>query len=396
MKSPTTIESIASMFRSIDKKICVLLLLAAPAYAGTVMAIVGVNAVNPQNLSEQQQDAMVAQLAANHVKTIRLPLANASSVHMIVKAYRQGIGAIVIVSPTAGSAKATQDARPIDRPLTSWSATPLSDADPDGFERWLTPLLAALEQAGVKLTALEIGNELNSAGYNGDFLVPGTKNVPGNGRILGFDDLERGWKAWFNKQPITDPEASNLAKGFYVYLSILDAARNVCRSTSPLNRETPIISAGAVYNTKLPLASKTPDADGPSDGVPSTDFIRFLRQHGLDNHVDGYGMHVYYSTVDNIQKALSICSTSGGKPCWLTEWGGFSTKNASCSAGQASTDDSVRLALVSKVRATLKPFVTRGALVNSMYYSWNSGGNIYIPECNTVTPSGALAIRPLD
>lgn len=264
----------------------------------------------------------------------------------------------------------------------------MSDADPEGFKQWLAPQLATLERNGVKLTAIEIGNELNSPAYNGDF------NEPGNGRVLGFDDLEKGWKAWSHKEPITDAEASNLAKGFYVYVSILGAAKAVVHDL-PLNRTTPVISFGAVYSTDLPRPAKSPPTLGTAYGIPAADFIHFLRQHGLDDHVDGYGIHIYYSTPSNIDSALSICDGAGRKPCWLTEWGGFSTTDVNCPLGNGPGDDVNRFNLVSKVRETLKPFVSRGRLVNAMYYSWNSGGGIYVPGCNAVTRSGKLAIAPL-
>jgi hypothetical protein len=31
-----------------------------------------------------------------------------------------------------------------------------------------------------------------------------------------------------------------------------------------------------------------------------------------------------------------------------------------------------------------------------MYYSWNSGGAVYISDCNGVTRSGRLAISPFE
>jgi hypothetical protein len=352
-------------------------------------AIVGVNVVGVQNLGEPQQDALVALLQKEGVRTVRTGLGDKFT-HFITSAFQHGIGAVVIVDPVAGSAAASQHPRRADPPLTTWAVGRLSDADPEGFKKWLTSQLATLQRNGVKLTALEIGNELNSPGYNGDF------NVPGDGRVLGFDDLEKGWKTWFDKEPITDAEAANVAKGFSIYLSILGAATAVKGEVSPLNRTTPVISSGAVYNTDLPRPARNPPVAGPAHGVPATDFIRFLRQHGLDDRVDGYGIHLYYSTPNNIDNALSICRGAGRKPCWLTEWGGFPTQGTSCPLGYGPGDDVARFNLVSKVRETLKPFVSKGRLVNAMYYSWNSGGAIYIPACNGVTRSGKLAIAPLE
>lgn len=368
---------------------CILIGALGANSARAANVIVGVNVVGVQNLSETQQDALVELLQKEGVRTVRTGLGDKFT-HFITSAYRHGIGAVVIVDPTAGSAAAAQHARKAAPPLTTWAVGRLSDADPEGFKTWLAPQLQALQRNGVKLTALEIGNELNSPGYNGDF------NVPGNGRLLGFDDLEKGWKAWFNKQPIADAEASNVAKGFYVYLSILSAAKATLGEASPVNRTTPVISSGAVYNTDLPRPAKSPPAAGPAHGVPAADFIHFLRQHGLDDHVDGYGIHIYYSTPNNIDNALSICDGAGRKPCWLTEWGGYPTTGTSCPLGYGPGDDVARSKFVSTVRETLRPLVNRGRLASAIYYSWNSGGAIYIPACNGVTRSGRLAISPLE
>jgi hypothetical protein len=35
-------------------------------------------------------------------------------------------------------------------------------------------MLDQLEAAGVRLTAMELGNEINTSGYNGDIPMPGT------------------------------------------------------------------------------------------------------------------------------------------------------------------------------------------------------------------------------
>jgi hypothetical protein len=230
-------------------------------------AIVGVNAVGVQNLSDTQQNALVLQKEG--VRTVRTGIGDKFT-RFITSAYRHGIGAVVIVDPVAGSAVASQHARPADPPLTTWAVGRLSDADPEGFKKWLAPHLETLQRNGVKLTALEIGNELNRPGYNGDFYVPG------HGRVLGFDDLEKGWKAWFYDKPITDVEAGNIAKGFYVYLSILGAAKAVTGEVSPLNRTTPVISFGAAYSTDLPHPAKNPPAAGPLYGVPAADVTHFL------------------------------------------------------------------------------------------------------------------------
>ena len=44
-------------------------------------------------------------------------------------------------------------------------------------------MLDSLEAAGVRLAAIELGNEINTSGYNGDIASPGS------GRVLGLADL---------------------------------------------------------------------------------------------------------------------------------------------------------------------------------------------------------------
>lgn len=364
--------------RTIVKLIATCLLISLQSAGGAYAAdmTVGVNVVGVQNLSETQQDAVVDQLQKAGVKTVRTLLSDKSA-HFLTTAYQHGIGAVVIIDPLSGNAAASQHARRAKPPLTTWSVGRLSDADPEGFKTWLAPLLATLHHDGVKLTALEIGNELNSPSYNGDF------DVPGDGRVLGSSDLQKAWKTWSNHEPVTDPEATNLARGFTAYLAILSAARDV-------ERDTPIITAGAVYNTERPHPAAHSPADRVAHGLPADDFIHFLRQHGLDDRVDGYGIHIYYSTPANINAALSICGGPGNKPCWLTEWGGYPTRDASCTP--QSPGDASRAKFIAIVRAALRPFISHGLLVSAMYYSWNSGGAIYLPACNDVTSSGRQAI----
>ena len=45
---------------------------------------------------------------------------------------------------------------------------------------WFSSRVAALEAGGVRLTAFEFGNEINTAGYDGDF------PIPASGRGLGY------------------------------------------------------------------------------------------------------------------------------------------------------------------------------------------------------------------
>jgi hypothetical protein len=132
---------------------CVLLgaAIIPPALAGDV--IVGVNTVGAQTMTEQQQDALIEQLRQNGVTKVRTGIGE-SFAHFIIRAHQRGIGAVVIVWPTQGGSGA--HTRPADKSSgLQWAEPAITDADPAKFKAWLEVQLAALEAAGVRLTAFE-------------------------------------------------------------------------------------------------------------------------------------------------------------------------------------------------------------------------------------------------
>jgi hypothetical protein len=95
-----------------------------------------------------------------------------------------GVGTVAIIYPTQGGAGV--HTRPADLSVgLQWAQPALTDADPAKFEAWLATQLAPLEAAGVHLTALELGNEINGPYFNGDFLP-----AQASGRVLGLSDLD--------------------------------------------------------------------------------------------------------------------------------------------------------------------------------------------------------------
>jgi hypothetical protein len=349
---------------------CLQLGLIVPNLALSAPAIVGVNYYNEGALSKPDQDADIERLAQSGVKTVRTGLAG-NSIYFITQAFHHGIGCIALVSPTNGSnAKA----------IGTWSRVPLSGADPQGFAKWLDPLLTQLETAGVRLAAIELGNEINTSGYNADIAQPGS------GRVLGVKDLNNP----------NDAEARVIAGGFRNYIRIAEALKTV-RDHSRLNRQTPILLAG--------LANWGPPSPKAWDnylGVSLPDTIQFLRQNGLDKYVDGYGVHLYPSGDPHMtvsvratqleQKVFSECRP-GGKPCWLTEWG-IPNGSQTC-----PVDDTARAGVIQDERDALKEFADQGRVAASVYYIWTSLPNTFDPmsvfRCGGLTNAGKAAIAPM-
>jgi hypothetical protein len=221
--------------------------------------IVGVNIRGYGGVNEPQQDAKIAQLQGYGVKTIREGFPSALDERFnrfITTAYTHGIGTVAIIYPTLGGTQ--KHTSGIDVAAgRRWRTPALVDADPNGFRRQFTAQLTALEDAGAKLTAFEIGNEFNMVGYNADF------PAQNSGRVLGLDDLNNP----------NDREARQIAAGYLQYIKIMAVVKDV-RDHSRLNKTTPIITGG-LANVGLP-GPKSFD-NQLATGVADT--ITFLRQH---------------------------------------------------------------------------------------------------------------------
>lgn len=352
------------------------------AHAGNL--VVGVNVVGVQLMSEQQQDALIEQLQKDGVRTVRTGMGEKFT-RFIIQASKHGIGAEVILYPTQVSTKGGKP-RPADTTFgLQWAERPITDADPGQFKVWLTAQLAPLEAAGVHLTAFELGNEINGPFFNGDFLP-----AQASGRVLGLSDINNP----------NDPEGRAIAASFRAYIQLLAALKEV-RDQSQSNRKTPIISAGLADGG---LPGKRPGQKLDGVGIRST--LEFLRQNGMDDFVDGYGIHIYpgadprkpvsviaASFVENFSgDAFAVCTSA--KPCWLTEWG-FNNSDLSC-----PINDQPRLQLVDAMRTALEQFADQGRLAAYYYYSWaglpgqrETQGGIF--RCGALTDAGKLALSPM-
>jgi len=345
---------------------------AAPA----ANVIVGVNVVGVDQLSEAQQDALIAQLRRDGVTTVRTGFGPTFQ-HFVIHAYQNGIGTVAILYPMQGSTGPLRPANPAVG--LTWRQQALSDANPEGFKEWLIPQLAALEASGVHLTALELGNEINSPHFNGDFLP-----AQATGRLLGLADLTNP----------SDPEGHAIATGYLKYLKVMAALKEV-RDHSRLNRKTPILSAGLASSG---LPGKKPG--WKLDGVSASDTLAFWRKNGIAPLVDGYGMHAYTAPdpnrtvsvlIDVLNKdAFAMCTSR--KPCWLTEWG-FDNRNTSC-----PVDETTRMKLIGTMRGALQQLSAQGRLAGFLYYSWAGhpgevGSTIF--RCGALTDAGKLALSPM-
>jgi hypothetical protein len=175
--------------------------------------VVAANVLGVQRMNDQQQDALIEQLRKAGVNTVRTGISSLTPAtgltHFVSSAYKRGIGTIFLVNPTEGG---TGLHTRLAIPPHDWPQPPMSDADPAGFGKWFSSLLSVFEASGVRLTAIEFGNEINNSQFNGDFTLQTTSH-----RVLGIKDLNNP----------KDPEGQKLAAGFRAYLKVLAVLKDI-------------------------------------------------------------------------------------------------------------------------------------------------------------------------
>lgn len=335
----------------------------------------GVNVVNPQRLSDVDQDELLEQLAAYGVTAIRVPLAGtteapedfSSAIAFVEKAWKKGIKSTLNVFPQGkqSSRRAWNSQYP-----TLWGVFPLSQTSPEQTAVKVSEGLAAFDKAGVKLEGIEVGNEINYTAFNGDF------PVPGNGQVYDFDDLTML------------PNLKQVAQGFRVYVDVVRAVRKV-RNASSLNRDTPIISAGL-----SDPGSKRVDPASNAEAITIPATLQYLRNVGLDQVVDAYGIHAYPSRGEFRGAALERrvfgnCSAPpNGKPCWLTEWG-FKSKSVSC-----PPSDDERARTVGSFAKTVRKRLADRTVAKEFYYQWSGDKDPFgLFRCGTLTDAGKVLLQ---
>lgn len=336
---------------------------------------VGVNVTNPQWRTEEDRARILDELRASGITLIRVPMTPAWSGEMgptiafIKKAYAQGIRTQLTIWPVYSAGTFKRQRQP--GTVATWDQEPLSNADPAKTAAAFRTNIGSLDEAGVVLAAIEMGNEINWTPFNGDF------ELPGRNAVYDLEALK------------TDPVARRVAAGYDAYLRMLATVKEV-RDASRLNARTPLISAGLAD----PGAPRAPGGVGP-DAVSLVSTLDYLRARGLDDLVDAYGVHTYVSP-DLPAKArrafiehqvFARCSRM--HPCWLTEWG-LEAKTDVCPAPDAGGGRKA-----AALREDFDRFVQAGSLVALIYYEWHGDDKKYdIYRCGALTPTGRAGLAP--
>nr|WP_237684317.1 glycoside hydrolase [Pseudaminobacter soli] len=342
------------------------------AHAGeTPTARIGVNRLNLAWLSRGDQERVLGEMAANGITHARLSLSRPvdKSIEGLEIASRLGIRILLEIELTNRS-YFPETARPRTGFGRIWDVHRLSELDLERYRMGLRDALRRIDALGIRLEAIEPGNEINFSAYNGDLLV---HRRPGERTPRSIAEL-------------ADRAAFEL--GLDKYLEALKITRGEVRRTVH-SSDAAFVSAG--------LSDLSADwADGRGmERLDPHEVIAELRKRGIDSLVDAYGIHVYPgqkpapALADRVRRILDFCEIdNAGRPCWVTEWGIANT------ARDCPVDDRKREDAVRAVRAVFQQLMDGGRLTAAFYYDWDTEQSYSLWRCGRLSPAGALAVTP--
>lgn len=318
---------------------------------------------------------IIDQITAHHVTSIRLTLNQPIERAADIVAYAQnhGLRVLVNVGLSVGDyydpAALPRPGRGIIRPVRR-----LSDLDIDRYRNVLRQFLAALDQRNAFLAALEVGNEINWADFNGDF------PVGDEGKI--FDEQSIDLTA----------EREHILEGFRKYRLSLETSRELLRASSA-GKKALLVSAGLYAPSPWTLKS-----NGSALTLPATKAI--FERFGIMQAVDAMAVHVYPprevaagaifpKMLAAVKSTTQICGVRGaGKPCFITEWG-FQNLEAT-----AERDDRARLALFQSFERVLSCLDRSQDIRGAYLFSWDESPRYSVWRNGRLLDGGTIFSEP--
>ncbi|WP_083213755.1 MULTISPECIES: glycoside hydrolase [unclassified Ensifer] len=337
----------------------------------TATARIGINRLNLAWLDRAEQERVLGEIAASGATHVRLSLSRPvdKSIEALDIANRLGLR-ILLEIQLANKSYYAETVRPRSGLGRIWDINRLSDLDLDRYRAGLGDALRRIDALGIRLDAVEPGNEINLAGYNGDLAV---YQKPGRTTPRKISELA---------------DRAAFEKGLDNYIAALKITRDELRA-SVNSRDAAMISAGL-----SDMGPKEADRQG-MERLDPAEMIGLLKARGMDELVDAYGIHIYPARKNPtaiqsvVTKLLDFCEPAGqGRPCWVTEWGIANTARA------CPVDDREREGAIAAMRAVFGDFAKAKRLDAAFYYDWDTQQTYRLWRCGALSPAGALAIEP--
>ena len=330
----------------------------------------GINRLNLAWLKPAEQERILQEIADSGATHVRLSLSRPvdKSIDALEIANRLGLRILLEIQLSNKSYYA-DTVRPRTGFGRIWDINRLSNLDLDRYRAGLKAALKRMDALGIRLDAVEPGNEINLAGYNGDLAV---YEKPGQPTPRSVTDLR---------------DRAAFEKGLDKYVEALRVTREEMQQSE--SRAAVIVSAGLAD-----MGARQADREG-MERLDPAEVIVLLKTKGMDRFVDAYGIHIYPARKDPkairsvATKLLDFCEPADqGRPCWVTEWG-IGNRAQSC-----PVDDREREGAMTAMRTVFEQFSKEKRLDAAYYYDWDTEKNYRLWRCGKLSPAGALAIEP--
>ena len=246
---------------------------------------------------------------------------------------------------------------------------PLSRLDPQHAMDTLRPVFEEIAKRRLLLSGIEVGNEINWAGFNAD-LTAGSKDHKDS---IGA--------------PASIQRPEDFSKGIMNFAQTLYLIHSYIKNESSTLKGLPIY-AGAIADVS------NDQKDGlDSEYVGQMETLTLMKSYGTDKSIDGYSIHFYLSrksdAKDNqnrLKDVSEFCSSVGsGKRCSITELG-IASPMRGC--GQPDPDGATIIVSALKELSSLI-----GHDFSIYYFDWDSKSEPFsIWRCNSLTDVGKSVV----
>ncbi|WP_374385146.1 hypothetical protein [Dongia sp.] len=271
-------------------------------------------------------------------------------------AKQAGLG-IVVTVPLIDGAVATKDATPRAKAGSFFPAYGLSQIDLERLRARIDDLLAYAADAQIDLLGIELGNEINWSGYNGDLPL-----------VAGGNVIER---------------ADGLPNRFIAGLDLYGRAISLVRER---------LAADAAFKNVTLVTAGLADINAGFIKHSNATYIapdvmeEALAARGIYQAAGAVGIHLYEplrraNKGDRrtlIEQQLDSCGAPAfaGRPCWITEFGSALAPTA-CPVTDPR-DDLLQPLLAHLARAG-------DAVPRAYYYDWNADKGFALERCGKLS-----------
>ena len=335
--------------------------------------LIGVNQSRIMWMKHDERSEILSDIVDRKVSAVRIPMNQpfAAVLDSIALANDRNLPVLLVVSlNTPDFYPKGERKRPASANLSA--SYHLSKIAPEHFRVSFGAFWQELENRGLTLMGLELGNEINWT-FNGDIAVH--EGRPG--------------KVYHSIRDM--PKGQTFVKGLDKYIALLQIVREM-RDASRHNGDMKLLSAG--------LANVRPEfaVSIKADFVDARLTYELLANRGLSDLVDAAAIHYYpppsmtpRERAGILDDILDACAQSGAKGgCWMTEWGINNTEPG------CPVDDSLRVALVKETRRSFAQAAAEGLLAADFYFEWKGSTPRSVWRCGTLMPGGRAALHLRD